>query len=280
MKVRDLIGILVIVFMFISYPLLLGEKAPMDIRSSLYLSPLLGFALYILLALYRRIQLQIEDLKRNIIQKQDYHYQQIEALFSIYNTLEISEPLPPLGGMSLSPEAIHLIILKIKDDRPNLVIELGSGISTVLIGYVLKSMGRGKIISLDHDEQYYSATKRLIKQHRLECWAEVRLAPLKRYKLSKGDWLWYDLDLLDGIETIDMLIIDGPPDHVQRLSRYPALPLLFERIKAGATIFLDDVARASEKETLSLWQGEIYGMRYEMADSEKGLAVISILAER
>lgn len=51
-----------------------------------------------------------------------------------------------------------------------------------------------------------------------------------------------------------MLIIDGPPDDLQSLSRYPAIPLLFDHLSEEAIIILDDYDRVSERAVVDLWQ--------------------------
>ncbi|MES9855801.1 MAG: hypothetical protein ABW166_04240 [Sedimenticola sp.] len=40
-----------------------------------------------------------------------------------------------------------------------------------------------------------------------------------------------------------MLVIDGPSGFIQKHSRYPALPLLFDKLSNNGMVFLDDAAR-------------------------------------
>ena len=40
-------------------------------------------------------------------------------------------------------------------------------------------------------------------------------------------------------DKIDLFIIDGPPVNSSRNARYPAIPLLFDKIKKGSIILLD-----------------------------------------
>ena len=61
--------------------------------------------------------------------------------------------------------------------------------------------------------------------------AEVRHAPLKRGMIGDAEWYWYDPEQLEGIDDIDLLLVDGPPGMIQKNSRWPALPLLFDRLK-------------------------------------------------
>ena len=53
-----------------------------------------------------------------------------------------------------------------------------------------------------------------------------------------------------GDELIDLLVVDGPPAYApgDDIARYPALPVLRQRLAAGATVVLDDVeAQASRR---------------------------------
>ena len=49
----------------------------------------------------------------------------------------------------------------------------------------------------------------------------------------------YDLGNLD--EPNDLFIIDGPPAKKSKNARFPALPLMFDNMKSGTIIILDDV---------------------------------------
>ena len=63
---------------------------------------------------------------------------------------------------------------------------------------------------------------------------------------------WYDdavvaagLDAALQGDLIDLLLVDGPPAYAvgHGLARYPALPVLRDRLAPGATVVLDDVER-------------------------------------
>ena len=57
-----------------------------------------------------------------------------------------------------------------------------------------------------------------------------------------------NIDRLTTKDTIDLLIIDGPPVKTNQLARYPALPLLFSKLSKECIIILDDAARPSEQQ--------------------------------
>ena len=60
-------------------------------------------------------------------------------------------PLPFGGSWALTPDAAAILAREIAIRRPNIIVELGSGVSTLMVGRLLQQMGCGHLISLDHD---------------------------------------------------------------------------------------------------------------------------------
>ena len=246
------------------------------------------FILFILFEMYRRVN-QKSDIqiaynreeqrayKKQREQEQKLnanHYKQIEALFSIFSSINPSLPLPETRGWAASPDFLKKIIEIIQQEKPISVMEASSGVSTLIIAYCLKKIGRGKVISLEHDLKYAKSTKHLLAMHGLEKWAEVVHAPLKKIDINNEEWLWYDIKDLTIDSRIDLLVIDGPPASTQDLARYPALPLLWGDIKNGATIILDDGIREDEKKIVEQWKDELKYLDYDYFDFEKGAFLI------
>lgn len=204
----------------------------------------------------------------------DNHYQQVEALLSLFSTLKIRQPLPKMRGWAVSPDFARVVASLINEYKPKLILELGSGASTLVAGYALEEVGQGRIVSLDHDKHYADFSSSTIRQHRLQDRATVIYAPLKEMVIGNKSWLWYDIEQLKDFEAVDMLIIDGPPGTIQKLARYPALPVLFHLLSDDAIILLDDAFRHDEKETIKLWLREFADFSREELDLEKGAVVL------
>ena len=98
--------------------------------------------------------------------------------------------------------------------------------STVLVAEALRRNGRGRLVTVEHDDYWAGHTRRELARRGLETWAEVRHAPLAPLRLGAGEQPWYALDAIQDLEGIDLLIVDGPPRRVAPLARYPALPVL------------------------------------------------------
>ncbi|MCW3064342.1 MAG: Methyltransferase domain, partial [Solirubrobacterales bacterium] len=69
---------------------------------------------------------------------------------------------------------------------------------------------------------------------------------------------------------IDLLLVDGPPAFEPEiaLSRYPALPVLAERLAPDATVVLDDIDRPGELAILETWERDC-DFRFEVRPAER-----------
>ena len=201
-------------------------------------------------------------------------YHQLEALISITSILPLRSPLPPMRGWAISPDFGVLLLAEILKNKPQRVLELGSGVSTLLIAYCLEKTGHGRVVSFDHDLNYCEKSRDRVKEHQLGNIAEVVHAPLKEVQLNQGNWDWYDTARIDPDFNIDLLVIDGPPGQIQDISRYPALPLLHEYFSDDITILLDDAGRSDEQTIVNMWIREFPGFVHEYIPAEKGAVVL------
>jgi len=201
-------------------------------------------------------------------------YQQMEALISISSILPLRHPLPPMRGWAISPDFGVLLVAEILKKKPQVVLELGSGVSTLLIAYCLENIGHGRVVSFDHDLKYCEKSRDKIRDHKLGNIAAVVHAPLEEIQLNEGSWDWYDTACIDPDIKIDLLVIDGPPGQIQDISRYPALPLLHEYFSDDIVILLDDAGRTDEKTIVEMWTREFPEFEHEYIPAEKGAAVL------
>ena len=192
----------------------------------------------------------------------------------MFFTLKPSLPLPNTRGWAISPDLLKKITEVILIERPSLIVELGSGVSTLIIAYCLKQLGKGKVISLEHNDEYVAISQNFISSHKLEEIATIIYAPLKTFEIDEETWLWYNTDCLKIEQPIDLLVVDGPPKNVQKLSRYPALPLLYKDLNEHSIIILDDGDREDEKKIIEMWKKEFSQISSEFIDTEKGAYII------
>ncbi|MFW2437772.1 MAG: class I SAM-dependent methyltransferase [Arenicellales bacterium] len=234
----------------------------------------LAILLLIVFDLYRRTSLT-EDNRLEIIKNEiTSHAHQVEALFSIHAFIKPVLPLPKTMGYAASPDFLSLVMEIIIRDEPDLVVEAGSGVSTLIAAYCFKRIGKGKIISLDHNEKYALQTEALISSHGLESFAKIIYAPLVDVEINGTTWKWYDTSDIDIDKAINILVIDGPPRSTQSLARYPALPLFHDQLADGFRILLDDAQRNDEQKIVARWRDEYPGLDYTYLELQKGGVVL------
>ena len=223
------------------------------------------------LAILLLIQLEIASLLREQVRHELlYDFRQVEALFSLFATLRPELPLPDSRHWAASPDFLKKLTELILAQRAQLVAEAGSGVSTLVIAYCLKRLGRGKVISLEHDERYAKVTSEMIKFHGLTAFADVIYCPLVKVDIGKETFMWYTMDKVRFDRQIDILVVDGPPVSGQDFPRYPALPLLSAHLAEDAFILLDDGNRADERRTSARWAVEFPPIASEFLPVEKG----------
>lgn len=199
----------------------------------------------------------------------------IETYLSLRDRLGLRQGLAYDHDWSAAPDFLRLIVEYALTRGPAQIVECGSGLTTLMLARCCAMNGRGRIVSLENGVDFAAKTRAEIARHGLDAYADVLDAPLTRHTLDGVEYQWYALDRLPN-EGIDMLVIDGPPGFIQRHSRYPALPLLFERMSAHGIIFMDDAARPDEREIVEMWRKRYPSSRYEYIETERGCAIVRI----
>jgi len=200
---------------------------------------------------------------------------QLETHDWLRDELELTRPLPPTRAFSATPDFLAELVHAIDRTAAETVVELGSGISTIVMARRLQQAGRGRLITLEHLARYAEATRAELAAYGLEDLATVLDAPLVDCVIDTETWPWYELG--PGVpERIDVLVVDGPPGTTRPLARYPALPLLRDRLAPGAQVLLDDGDRIDEREVARRWEAEIEGIESEHLPLNKGAWLLTL----
>jgi len=200
-------------------------------------------------------------------------FRQVEALNAIYLDLGFERSLPATRGWAASPDFLAVLIRHVSIARPAVIVECGSGVSTLILARALQINGHGRVYSLEHLPEHAAATQELLVRHNVDRFATIVEAPLRRHRVADEERTWYSVDSLPESE-IDMLVIDGPPWTVGRLARYPAGPLLFPRLTGDGVVFLDDANRVDERAVLERWRDEYPGLTQQKIECEKGCVTL------
>ena len=204
----------------------------------------------------------VENKKQSMIA-----YRQTEAFIQLSNLMQFKSAIPPTRSWAASPDLLLLISETVKKNKPALVVELGSGVSTL----VCAKSGARKVISIDNSEQYGGKTRDLLKEHKVRG-VEIRIAPLRPYANGSE---WYEVSALKELKKIDLLIVDGPPGSKNPEARYPALREFKDKLSAKAIVIIDDVNRDGERKLAEDFAKALPNHTLTILDHEKGTAIIS-----
>ncbi len=200
---------------------------------------------------------------------------QMAAMQALYSIFKFNTPLPATRKMAASPDFLKLLVDTILSDNPKLVVELGSGISTIFAGKALEKNGIGDLISIDNDNKYAEVTRKKIRLEKLSDIAKVVTAELKLQTINDQNYMWYDNSFKNEInQKIDLLIVDGPPRILNKKARYPALPLLKDHFSDNIIILIDDGKRKDDSETVNRWVNEWDHIESEFVSTEKGAFIL------
>jgi predicted O-methyltransferase YrrM len=214
---------------------------------------------------------------RLITTSEQSNFAQVEALLELRDLLPPRAPMPAMRGWAAAPTTLVQLIQAVLDRGPELVVECGSGVSSIWVGYALEKLGGGRCVALEHEPQYAEATRRALERHGLSSIVEVRDAPLRPVDVSGETFDWYDQQALEGLRDAGVVFVDGPPGATGPLARFPAVPLLGPVLSgSGALFVLDDADRPEERDLQERWCAG-YGARVlGESKAEKGWSVLAL----
>ncbi|WP_158645754.1 class I SAM-dependent methyltransferase [Stackebrandtia albiflava] len=201
--------------------------------------------------LKRRVDPLAGDI-RDAARRLDRRIGQVDHLIGLYYDLRPPVSFPGTAGWAASPDLLRFLYDSVHDLRRSRIVECGSGVSTLIMAYALRELGQGRVVALDHEARFAAHTRAVLERHGLSDWAEVRVAALAEVTVEGERWPWYDVTTLpDG--PIDMLVVDGPPKATRSQARFPAVPLLHDRLTEDAIVVLDDHERPDEQAAGRRW---------------------------
>lgn len=171
---------------------------------------------------------------------------------------------------ALTSESLEWISQFVEAAGIRKVVECGSGLSTILFG----SLKLEKVLSLEHDFNWYTYTCQRLQQKGLLEYVDLQLCPLKESIWNGNSVKWYDINGISAFAA-DLILVDGPPQESCLRARYPAPHLLKAFIQPGTWLLLDDYSRHQETEIVNLWLKEIPELELiKVPPFKYGLAVL------
>jgi predicted O-methyltransferase YrrM len=195
------------------------------------------------------------------------NYRQGEFYSQLLRLLDLGAPIPSTRSWTASPDVLLTLLDLAKNTKPARVLDLGSGMSTLVLA---KSAPQAEIISIDNSDEYAGKTRKLLAAHGVTN-VDVRVAALTPHASGVD---WYDLAQLSDISNIDFLFVDGPPGSKNPKARHPAILECISKLNPRAVIVIDDAGREGEKEMAHEFAKLLPSHSLEFLSHEKGTAVL------
>lgn len=222
-----------------------------------------------LVALLGSVNLKLNDLRTKIRREH-------VSLRELTNIRPLVDG-PPLdyGHWAMDPYFGKILAQLIYQHEPDRIVECGSGTSTAFMAKLLKRVNpEGKITALEHLSEYAQKTDQLLQDHTVETGTEVLRTPLREWEVDGTSYAWYGVEPDRFSEnSIDLLVVDGPPHTTGDNPRYAAALVLQECLSEECVIVLDDGKREEEEEAAKRW-AEVLEADVEYKEGPKGTYIL------
>lgn len=219
---------------------------------------------------------ELRELRHNLTQKLDDQVVLLEDYQQLMRLVPMPLPMPRPGTWAASEDYLLWLAGFVLEHRPALVVDVGSGQSSVWMAGAMKAAGyAGKVVAIDHEPDFAEQTRALARRQGVSEWIEVRCVDLMDQTIDGRACTWYDPAVLDGLDGINLLSIDGPPGKGNPEARWPALPLLRDSLAPGGVVVLDDMIRVDEQVIAEDWHDRYPELSRVDLDFEKGAAVFT-----
>ena len=128
------------------------------------------------------------------------------------------------------------------------ILEFGSGPSSIRLAM---AFSEAQVLSVEGDWRNFAETTSLIRSFWDKRNLSIKYRPITLRSYGDADFLTYE----DGVfweDEMDCVIIDGPPVYALR-GREACLYQVYDQIKIGGLVILDDLRRSYEKQIVENW---------------------------
>ena len=152
-------------------------------------------------------------------------------------------------GWSIGETAFERITTTLLEMSPvERILEFGSGPSSVRLAMAFPE---AQVLSVEGDWRNFAETTSLMRSFWNKRNLSIKYRPIILKSYGDAEFLTYE----DGMfweEEIDCVIIDGPPVYTLR-GREACLYQVYDQIKIGGLVILDDFRRPFEKQIVENW---------------------------
>ncbi|MDN3651812.1 hypothetical protein QWY77_03405 [Thalassotalea ponticola] len=254
-------------------------------------------------------QKMFSSLENNIVNKFQTgllnSVKQIESYIGVQNYLETGNLAMDYHGWPISSDIALFLLNKIERNNYDLIIEFGSGTSTLLFAKALKNKQQHKlqnsaprlesvevlndntpgkyldlpkqIVTFEHNKKYFEKTMTSLTDAGVNELVDLIHAPLVDCRVNGQDFLYYSCEsMLNQLKHVFagrvakvLVLIDGPPAKTGPLARLPGVPLLLNYLaNHQLDIVLDDFNRQEEKDIVQSWK-KVFDDRFISYEEEE-----------
>jgi hypothetical protein len=167
----------------------------------------------------------------------------------------------PIGGWALEAETLATVANLVRRERPNAILELGSGTSTVLLAWLLRHLygdrAQGRLLSLDEDPLRAARTLAALDARGLSAIASVHRIPLGTSPDNQVSCYLPTQPVRRALDASppQLILADGPSLR-SGASRVGAIALARPYLRDRALLRLDDAFRDAELLVAEAWSRE------------------------
>ena len=162
---------------------------------------------------------------------------------------EMPEQLSLDAGWSIGETAFERITTTLLQMSPvERILEFGSGSSSIRLAMAFPE---AQVLSVEGDWRNYAETTSLMRSSWDQRNLSIKYRPITLESYGDAEFLTYE----DGMfwdDEMDCVIIDGPPVYTLR-GREACLYQVYDQIKIGGLVILDDFRRSYEKQIVENW---------------------------
>lgn len=246
----------------------------------------------------KKLATQIASSTNSIKESSSNDADQLGRLIGIQNYLIHGQHPLSFRGSSVSPDLGLILIDLLSRNKYDLIIEFGSGTSTVLISKIVDHLHKVQgaesdrtsphIDVFEHLPNYHEKIISILEQEGLQHIAQVHLTPLKAHTEGDGTTVpYYDChELLSELASKStpkmgnsiLVLVDGPPEGTNLMARLPALDVLKDHFPmACIELVLNGYRRPNELAIVETWARECsragIPFSFEAVQTEKGCAI-------
>ncbi len=186
---------------------------------------------------------------------------------------------PSFGGWSVESDLCQFVGKFCETYRPAKVLEIGTGLSTLILADEVSKQHVREVFSIDHIKSFQDQTKATLKKR-----SQSHLVHFHHFPLGltyEGGKLFYFYKVPNNFliknGPFDLVLVDGPPGFYK--SREAVLYKIYPYLSRQALIVLDDAKRNLEQTCLENWKwyfGDAIQDILQFDHFKKGMACVKV----